>query len=324
MRNFIFFFILILLASCQKPVTQSYIPNPQDYTGTWEYEVWINYATVENKFFGLRLRNADNDSIIGIFYSVWDNGDIRDGSDEYIAYNLVPWERTVNDDESNADEKFNVFGKFVNDSLYVTLKGGYCENASAKAVMHLENDSSMLWKIISKEGYIYVPDSITLKRGYEIEAITGSDAGLIDTSLVQLKGKLSEYSVYCAESEEYGDDEPIGYVSLLKNGENISKIALPCYMSNRDFILSDVTATSKGFKFSIDYGHTHLRYKQIFVIEYINNDFYLVKTIDYRPNELVPYGNSRESENKLKEPITFSKVNIAKIMLDYSGISEDE
>ena len=76
-------------------------------------------------------------------------------------------------------------------------------------------------------------------------------------------------------------------------------------------------------RISIDYGHTHLRYKQIFVIEYINNDFYLVKTIDYRPNELVPYGNSRESENKLKEPITFSKVNIAKIMLDYSGISED-
>lgn len=311
--------MLILLASCQKSVSLSYIPNPKDYTGTWEYEMWINDTTEENKFFGMVLQNIGNDSIKGIFYSAWQNGNIYDGSDTFIGLSSSSLE-----DESITDEDSNVLGKFVNDSLYVTLKGGYCENASAKAVMRLENDSSMLWKIISKEGYIYVPDSITLKRGYEIETITGSDAGPIDTSLVQLKGKLSEYSVYCAESEEYGDDEPMGYVSLLKNGENISKIALPCYMSNRDFILSDVTATSKGFKFSIDYGHTHLRYKQIFVIEYINNDFYLVKTIDYRPNELVPYGNSRESENKLKEPITFSKVNIAKIMLDYSGISEDE
>ena len=322
MRNFIFFFILILLASCQKPVTQSYIPNPKDYTGTWEYEVWAADSTIEmeiaKEYFGLILLNTGVDSVKGLFYSAnaQQYGNVYDGNEDLIFLSIK--------DVSNVDKDINVWGKVVKDSLYITLKGSYRENTSAKAVMRLVNDSTLLWKVIAKEGEIYVPDSAILKREYEMEVIHDSSQGLIDTSLVQLKGKLSEYSVSCAESEEYGDDEPMGYVSLLKNGETISKIALPCYMSNRDFILSDVTATSKGFKFSIDYGHTHLRYKQIFVIEYINNDFYLVKTIDYRPNELVPYGNSRESENKLKEPITFSKVNIAKIMLDYSGISEDE
>ena len=322
MRNFIFFFMLILLASCQKPVTQSYIPNPKDYTGTWEYEVWAADSTIEmeiaKEYFGLILLNTGVDSVKGLFYSAnaQQDGNVYDGNEDLIFSSIK--------DVSNADKDINVWGKVVKNSLYVTLKGSYMENTSAKAVMRLVNDSTLLWKVIAKEGEIYVPDNAILKREYEMEVIHDSSQGPIDTSLVQLKGKLSEYSVSCAESEEYGDDEPMGYVSLLKNGENISKIALPCYMSNSDFILSDVTATSKGFKFSIDYGHTHLRYKQIFVIEYINNDFYLVKTIDYRPNGLVPYGNSRESENKLKEPITFSKVNIAKIMLDYSGISEDE
>ena len=322
-HRILFLISLIALASCNKPVTQSYIPNKQDYMGMWKYEVYIDYTTEENKFFGLGLRNAGNDSIVGIFYSVWQNGDIRDGGDDYVAYNLLPWEKDVKHDGSDADEDYNVFGKFVNDSLYVTLKGSYCENTSAKAVVYLENDSSLLWKLISKEGEIYVPDSTILDR-YEIKVISDSTQEQIDSSHVQLKGKLSEYSVYGAESEEYGDDVPMGYVSLLKNGETISKIDLPCYMPNCDFMLSDVTVTAKGFNFSLYYGHTHLRYGQIFVIEYINNDFYLVKTIDYEPNALVPYGEPRESENKLKEPIPFSKLNIEKMMFIHTYTTEDE
>ena len=323
MRNLIIFFILILLASCNKSVTQSYIPNKQNYMGMWKYEVYIDYTTEENKFFGLGLRNAGNDSIVGLFYSVWQNGDIRDGGDDYVAYNLLPWEKDVKHDGSDADEDYNVFGKFVNDSLYMTLKGSYCENTSAKAVVYLENDSSLLWKLISKEGEIYVPDSVILERIEDIKIVSDSIPGIIDTTRVQLKGKLCEYSVYCTEAEEYGYDVSMGYISLLKNGETISKIDLPCYMQNCDFVLSDVTATVKGFNFSIYYGHTHLRYGQIFVIEYINNDFYLVKSIDYEPNGLVPYGEPRESENKLKEPIPFSKLNIEKMMFIHST-TEDE
>ena len=273
---------------------------------------------IAKEYFGLILLSTGVDSVKGLFYSAnaQQDGNVYDGNEDLIFSSIK--------DVSNVDKDINVWGKVVKDSLYITLKGSYRENTSAKAVMRLVNDSTLLWKVIAKEGEIYVPDSAILKREYEMEVIHDSSQGLIDTSLVQLKGKLSEDSVYCAESEEYGDDEPMGYVSLLKNGENISKIALPCYMSNSDFILSDVTATSKGFKFSIDYGHTHLRYKQIFVIEYINNDFYLVKTIDYTPNTLVPYGKQRKSENKLKEPIPFSKLNIEKMMLTYSEISEDE
>lgn len=323
MRNLIIFFILILLVSCNKSVTQSYIPNKQNYMGMWKYEVYIDYTTEENKFFGLGLRNAGNDSIVGIFYSVWQNGDIRDGGDDYVAYNLLPWEKDVKHDGSDADEDYNVFGKFVNDSLYMTLKGSYCENTSAKAVVYLENDSSLLWKLISKEGEIYVPDSVILERIEDIKIVSDSIPGIIDTTRVQLKGKLCEYSVYCTEAEEYGYDVSMGYISLLKNGETISKIDLPCFIPNSDFLLSDVTATNKGFNFSLYYGHTHLRYGQIFVIEYINNDFYLVKTIDYEPNGLVPYGEPRESENKLKEPIPFSKLNIEKKMFIYST-TEDE
>ena len=85
MRNIIIFFILVLLTSCQKTVTQSYTPNPKDYTGLWEYEVWINDTTEENKFFGMVLQNIGNDSIKGIFYSAWQNGNIYDGSDTFIG-----------------------------------------------------------------------------------------------------------------------------------------------------------------------------------------------------------------------------------------------
>ncbi len=319
MRNIIIFFILVLLASCQKTVTQSYTPNPKDYTGSWEYEVWINDTTEENKFFGMVLQNIGNDSIKGIFYSAWQNGNIYDGSDTFIGLSPSSLE-----DESITDEDSNVLGKFVNDSLYVTLKGGYCENASAKAVMYLENDSSLLWKLVSKDGEIYVPDSVILKREYEIEEIQDSITEPADSSPVKLKGKLSEYSVKGSENGEYEYEKPLGEISLMKNGEIISNIDLPGYEPNSNFSFWGIKATDNGFSFNITYGHTHLYYEQIFVIEYISNDFYLVKTIDYTPNTLVPYGKQRKSENKLKEPIPFSKLNIEKMMLTYSEISEDE
>ena len=101
----IFFFLisLIALASCKKPVTQSYTPSPQDYIGKWKYEVWINDTTEENKYFGLELRSAGNDSIEGLFCSVWLNGERLDGS--------------------NADEEAttNVWGKFINDSFILSF-----------------------------------------------------------------------------------------------------------------------------------------------------------------------------------------------------------
>jgi hypothetical protein len=190
--------------------------------------------------------------------------------------------------------------------------------------MYLENDSSLLWKLVSKDGEIYVPDSVILKREYEIEEIQDSITEPADSSPVKLKGKLSEYSVKGSENGEYEYEKPLGEISLMKNGEIISNIDLPGYEPNSNFSFFGIKATDNGFSFNITYGHTHLYYEQIFIIEYINNDFYLVKTIDYTPNTLVPYGKQRKSENKLKEPIPFSKLNIEKMMLTYSEISEDE
>jgi hypothetical protein len=82
-----------------------------------------------------------------------------------------------------------------------------------------------------------------------------------------------------------------------------------------DLLFLGTVATDKGFNFSCQYGRSHNQYKQIFVIEYINNDFYLVKTIDYTPS-LVPY-RQRKSENRLKDPIPFSKLDIGKMMQIY-------
>ena len=204
-------------------------------------------------------------------------------------------------------------GKFTNDSLYVTIKGSYSENAYAKAVMYLENDSSLLWKVIAKEGEIYVPDNAILKR--EKEASQDSFTEAVDTAHVQLKGKLSEYSVYGNQTWDNDEERPIWYISLLKNGKTISKAYFPCLMPIYDLLFLGTVPTDKGFNFSCQYGRSHNQYKQIFVIEYINNDFYLVKTIDYTPS-LVPY-RQRKSENRLKEPIPFSKLDIGKMMLIY-------
>jgi hypothetical protein len=296
---------LIAFTSCKKPVTQSYTPSPQDYIGKWKYEVWINDTTEENKYFGLELRNAGNDSIEGLFCSVWLNGDRLDGS--------------------NADEETttNVWGKFVNDSLYVNVQGGRWEDASAKAVMYLINDSSLLWKTISEKGEIFIPDSVILKRECDsiknakedsvTEPIDTSNVLPNDTSVVQLKGELSAYSVNWEETCEVG--KSWGNISLMKNGKTISKINLPENVGQGHFYLNEVESTDKGFSFHIAYGHSRHFYEQTFVFEYINGDFYLTKTIDYRSFETEDGFDLKKSENKLKEPIPFSKMNIEKLML---------
>lgn len=304
-KYLVIFLIYIVLASCQKTVIQNYTPKPQDYIGTWEHEIWINDTTEENEYLGLILRKSDNDTIKGVFYSVTQNGDFRDGSLAFVDTSFLGI--------SDTDEDVNVLGKFTNDSLYVTIKGSYSENASAKAVMYLENDSSLLWKVIAKEGEIYVPDNAILKRGKE--ASQDSFTGAVDTAHVQLKGKLSEYSVYGNQTWDDDEERPIWYISLLKNGKTISKADFPCFMPIYDLLFLGTVATDKGFNFSCQYGRSHNQYKQIFVIEYINNDFYLVKTIDYTPS-FVPY-RQRKSENRLKDPIPFSKLDIGKMMQIY-------
>lgn len=305
---------LIALASCQKSIIQSYTPTttPQDYTGTWEYEVWTEDSTDQKEYFGLFLQNTDNDSVKGLFYSAFalEYEDVHDGN-ECVALSSIQDLREVGED-------VNVLGKVVNDSLYVTLKGCYRENTSATAVIYLENDSSLLWKVNAKEGEIYLPDSVILKRVTEEVQDSIKEEVQDEPFYLELKGKLSGYSVDVVDQPElYEEDKPMGYISISKNGETISKIDLPCYISNSngDFFVLPPNATSKGFNLIIHYGHAHLRYIQIFVIEYINNEFCLVKIINYTPNSLIPYGKQGKSENKLKEPIPFSKVNIEKMML---------
>lgn len=306
-KHIILFLIsLMVLASCNKPSGQGYMPSPEDYMGKWKYEVWINDTTEENKFFGLELRSAGNDSIEGLFCSVWLNGERLDGS--------------------NADEETttNVWGKFINDSLYVNVKGGRWEDASAKAVMRLVNDSSLLWKVISEEGEIFIPDSVILKRDCDSiktakeNAVTEpTDTSTVqenDTSEIQLKGKLSAYSVI--EKEDYSCEfgEPWGDIALMKNGKTISKIKLAVCAPQRDFYFMGFDATLKGFDFTIHFGHSRWQYEQTFVFEYINNDFYLTKTIDYTPFEVEDGLDFHKKEYKLKKPIPFKDVDMEEHM----------
>lgn len=58
----------------------------------------------------------------------------------------------------------NVWGRLVNDSLYVRIKGSYRENSSAKAVLFLVNDSTLLWKLTEENGEIYLPDKVWLEK----------------------------------------------------------------------------------------------------------------------------------------------------------------
>lgn len=149
MKKFIFLLLSIttLVISCQKPDSKNRpIPPLKVFEGTWEYDVWINDSTLENKYFCVKLDSVGNDSIEGLFASVWLNGNRLDGTN------------------ANDEIETNVWGKLILDSLYVTVQGSYDESASAKAVLYSVNDSSLLWKTICRNGYdIFIPDSVILK-----------------------------------------------------------------------------------------------------------------------------------------------------------------
>ena len=80
-KYIVIFLISLVFASCKN---QSYTLKPQDYVGTWEHDIWINDTTEENEYLGLILRKTDNDTIKGVFYSVTQNGDFRDGSLAFV------------------------------------------------------------------------------------------------------------------------------------------------------------------------------------------------------------------------------------------------
>ena len=115
------------------------------YVGKWHYMVWINDSAYQNKSFCLELRKTGKIYVKGLFTSIWFNGDRIDG-------NL----------ENEVDA--NVWGRLVNDSLYVRIKGSYRENSSAKAVLYLVNDSTLLWKLTEENGEIYLPDKVWLEK----------------------------------------------------------------------------------------------------------------------------------------------------------------
>ena len=127
-------------------VNSSIVKDIDAYTGKWFYNVWINDSADENKSFLLELRKTKKDSIEGLFASVWSNGMRLDGGN------------------ANDEIKSNVWGHFVNDSLYVNIQGSYDEGSSAKVVLYLVNDSSLLWKVVDEDGEIYIPENVMLKK----------------------------------------------------------------------------------------------------------------------------------------------------------------
>lgn len=157
MKKYIVILLCILVSCCKREpsvgthqgdnatVSPSKTKGIDGYVGKWHYMVWINDSAYQNKSFWLELRKTGKNSVKGLFTSIWFNGDRIDGDLE---------------DEVDA----NVWGRLVNDSLYVRIKGSYRENSSAKAVLYLVNDSTLLWKLTEENGEIYLPDKVWLEK----------------------------------------------------------------------------------------------------------------------------------------------------------------
>ena len=157
MKKYIVILLCILVSCCKREpsvgthqgdnatVSPSKTKGIDGYVGKWHYMVWINDSAYQNKSFCLELRKNGKNSVKGLFTSIWFNGDRIDG-------NL----------ENEVDA--NVWGRLVNDSLYVRIKGSYRENSSAKAVLYLVNDSTLLWKLTEENGEIYLPDKVWLEK----------------------------------------------------------------------------------------------------------------------------------------------------------------
>ena len=157
MKKYIVILLCILVSCCKREpsvgthqgdnatVSPSKTKGIDGYVGKWHYMVWINDSAYQNKSFCLKLRKTGKNSVKGLFTSIWFNGDRIDGDLE---------------DEVDA----NVWGRLVNDSLYVRIKGSYRENSSAKAVLYLVNDSTLLWKLTEENGEIYLPDKVWLEK----------------------------------------------------------------------------------------------------------------------------------------------------------------
>lgn len=157
MKKYIVILLCILVSCCKREpsvgthqgdnatVSPSKTKGIDGYVGKWHYMVWINDSAYQNKSFCLKLRKTGKNSVKGLFTSIWFNGDRIDG-----------------DLENEVDA--NVWGRLVNDSLYVRIKGSYRENSSAKAVLYLVNDSTLLWKLTEENGEIYLPDKVWLEK----------------------------------------------------------------------------------------------------------------------------------------------------------------
>ena len=157
MKKYIVILLCILVSCCKREpsvgthqgdnatVSPSKTKGIDGYVGKWHYMVWINDSAYQNKSFCLELRKTGKNSVKGLFTSIWFNGDRIDG-----------------DLENEVDA--NVWGRLVNDSLYVRIKGSYRENSSAKAVLYLVNDSTLLWKLTEENGEIYLPDKVWLEK----------------------------------------------------------------------------------------------------------------------------------------------------------------
>ena len=158
MKKYIVILLCILVSCCKREpsvgthqgdnatVSPSKTNGIDGYVGKWHYMVWINDSAYQNKSFWLELRKTGKIYVKGVFASIWDNG-----------YRLDGW-------NADTDVETNVWGRFVNDSLYVRIKGSYRENSSAKAVLYLVNDSTLLWKLTEENGEIYLPDKVWLEK----------------------------------------------------------------------------------------------------------------------------------------------------------------
>lgn len=143
MKIYLILFLFTLFSiSCKKKTSS----NRKMFDGFWEYSSFNNVDEFKNKTFSIEIFKSNSEVITGQYCSVSRNG------------------RKIDCFKDN--DEHNVFGKVVNDTLYVKFKSSW-ENSSGEAKLYFNKKSDLVWELGKTNGELYLPLKVVLKKEIE-------------------------------------------------------------------------------------------------------------------------------------------------------------